>query len=417
MTKRLILLVSVFPQLSETFIVSKFLGLLEHGWDVHIVCQRFATEAWLNFTRLKNVPDLKSRVHRVWPHRPRWLAALLLPLSLLYGLLADPRKVLLYFQRGWRRYGWGVLRRFYLDQPLIRLNPDIIHFEFGSLAVGRTHLKDLLDAKLSASFRGFDLNYVGLDSPGFYAEVWESIDAGHFLGEDLWQRAQARGCPADMPHALISPALNLADFPNLENKDQVIKLGTPDHPLRILSVGRLHWKKGVEYGLRAVKVLVDQGIYVEYRIIGEGEHQSALYFARHQMELTGTVEFLGGLSHAEVIEQLQWADVFLHSAVSEGFCNAVLEAQAMKLPVVCSDADGLSENVADGQTGFVVPRRNPDAMAHKLALLAQDGRLRQKMGSAGRKRVETYFTIEKQITAFEAFYDNLLEIESQEKNT
>ena len=42
-----------------------------------------------------------------------------------------------------------------------------------------------------------------------------------------------------------------------------------------------------------------------------------------------------------VKEELQWADVFLHLAVSEGFCNAVLEAQAMQLPVVCSDADGL----------------------------------------------------------------------------
>jgi colanic acid/amylovoran biosynthesis glycosyltransferase len=125
------------------------------------------------------------------------------------------------------------------------------------------------------------------------------------------------------------------------------------------------------------------------------------------MGLAQIVEFLGGLPHTQVIEQLSWADVFLHGAVSEGFCNAVLEAQVMNLPVVCSDADGLRENVADDVTGFVVPRRDSDAMAEMLALLAEDGNLRQQMGQAGRRRVEQHFNLEQQLDAFEVFYETL----------
>jgi colanic acid/amylovoran biosynthesis glycosyltransferase len=105
---------------------------------------------------------------------------------------------------------------------------------------------------------------------------------------------------------------------------------------------------------------------------------------------------------------MEWADIFLHSAVSEGFCNAVLEAQSMSLPVVCSDADGLAENVEDGLTGFVVPRRDPQSLANKLALLARDPELRQRMGKAGRERVEKHFQLPMQIEQYEQFYQMIL---------
>jgi colanic acid/amylovoran biosynthesis glycosyltransferase len=67
----------------------------------------------------------------------------------------------------------------------------------------------------------------------------------------------------------------------------------------------------------------------------------------------------------------------------------------------------LAENVANGVTGFVVPRRDPAAMAEKLALLAEDSALRLRMGKAGRVRVETHFQLHQQIESFEAFYESL----------
>jgi len=131
-------------------------------------------------------------------------------------------------------------------------------------------------------------------------------------------------------------------------------------------------------------------------------------FARHQLDLEGTAELLRAQPRREVKAQMAWADVFLHAAVSEGFCNVVIEAQAMRLPVVCSDAGGLPENVADGETGFVVPRRDPQALAGKLALLAGDPDLRLRMGLAGRERVLRCFRLEDQLAAFERFYRELL---------
>ena len=101
------------------------------------------------------------------------------------------------------------------------------------------------------------------------------------------------------------------------------------------------------------------------------------------------------------------SDVLLHAAVSEGFCNAVVEAQAMGLPSVVTDADGLSENVSHGETGFVVPRRDPGAMAEKIAFLAQDPDLRESMGKSARRRAEEMFSIERQIEDFVDLYSEL----------
>lgn len=404
---RIVLIVPSFPKLSETFIVSKFLGLLERGWDAHIACGNSELQEWCKFSAIESRADLKRKVHVAWPHRPRWLATALMPAALLRLLLQSPAGTWRYVSRGWSMFGLDVLRRLYLDAELIRLRPDVIHFEFGSLTAGRTYLKDLLGSKMVVSFRGYDLNYVGLENPHFYQGVWEGADAIHLLGEDLWLRAQRRGCPPDKEHLLIAPGID-TDFFNPHDRMPTEDVGTPERPLRILSVGRLEWKKGYEYALQGVRQLIDQGVNCEYRIVGAGDYLEAVAFARHQLGLDEHVSLLGALSGAEVKAQMQWADVMLHAAVSEGFCNAVLEAQAMALPVVCTDADGLAENVVDGQTGFVVSRRRPQLLAEKLVQLARDSTLRHRMGNAGRRRVLQHFQLSGQTTKFESLYRQVL---------
>lgn len=404
---RLVLIVPAFPKLSETFIVSKFVGLLERGWDVHLVCNYSDAKDWSAFSQLLAQPDFRERVHVTWPQSPRWLAGLLIIPSLVRGLARSPKIAWNYLRKGSNRFGWDILRRFYLDLELICLKPDIIHFEFGSLAVGRTHLKELLDGKLTVSFRGYDLNFVGLDQPEHYQEIWEQVDSCHFLGEDLWNRAVRRGCPPEMPHKLIPPAIDLSRFPARENLVTQFAQA-PGESIKILSVGRLEWKKGYEFALQAIKILKDQGIKCHYQIVGDGEYRDALTFARHQLKLEDTVEFVGGLSHEKVIQALEKTDIFLHSSISEGFCNAVLEAQAMAVPVVCSDAGGLAENVEDGVTGFIVPNRDVQATAAKLTLLSMDPLLRRSMGFAGRVRVESFFQLHQQLDAWESFYEGCL---------
>src|SRR2546426_3586809 len=189
MSRRLILVVPSFPKLSETFIVSKFLGLLERGWDVHMVCGISEKAQYRHFPNLENNSGARRRIKIAWPHRPRWLAGLLIPFAFLHCLWSNPVGTWRYLRRGARRFGWGVLRRLYLDARIVALSPDLVHFEFGTLAVERADLKTLLGCRMVTSFRGYDLNSIGLESSDYYREVWDEADALHFLGTDLWRRA------------------------------------------------------------------------------------------------------------------------------------------------------------------------------------------------------------------------------------
>jgi colanic acid/amylovoran biosynthesis glycosyltransferase len=258
------------------------------------------------------------------------------------------------------------------------------------------------------SLRGWDLNFWRLEDPHAYQRIWPHIDAVHCLGHDLWRRAVDRGAPDDLPVVFIPPGVDVAFFrPGPEAAppaEPLAPLGSAARPLRVLSVGRLHWKKGYEWAVVALAELRRLGVHAELRVAGWGPDEALVRAAVEDEGLADSVTLLGRCGPAEVRDELAAAHVFLHSAVSEGFANAVLEAQAMAVPVVCCDADGLAENVEHGVTGFVVPRREPRAMAERLAELAADETARTAMGAAGRARVEAHFALRDQLAAIEGFY-------------
>lgn len=287
--------------------------------------------------------------------------------------------------------------------PIAKLRPDVVHFEFGTLAHTMQNIKDYLPCKASVSFRGYDMNHVGIEDAGYYAKVWDTFDGFHFLGSDLERRAKKRGYNEQGVKALIAPAVNIDLFkPDRTKKQQREKMV-------LVSTGRLIWKKGFEFGIRAVQRLKQMGVPVEYRIIGYGPYEDALLYTIHELNLQDSVLLLGKKNKEEIAAELNKADVFLHPAISEGFCNAVIEAQAMGVPVIVSDAGGLPENVADGQTGFIVPMWDVEAIAEKVAWLWHHQDAIESMGNAGIERVKKHFTAEKQIQQFTDFYQRVYE--------
>jgi len=173
------------------------------------------------------------------------------------------------------------------------------------------------------------------------------------------------------------------------------------------TVARLVEQKGHRYLLEAIAAVHGEMPQAKWRWAGEGDLQSELQNRAAQLGLADAVEFLGRRS--DVVDLLCVFDVFILPSLWEGFPNVLLEAMACGLPVIATGVEGTVELVADQETGLIVEKENPSALAGAMRALATDRQRRLRMGAAGRRRVEEYFSLQKQIKEFESLFDQLLQ--------
>jgi glycosyltransferase involved in cell wall biosynthesis len=110
----------------------------------------------------------------------------------------------------------------------------------------------------------------------------------------------------------------------------------------------------------------------------------------------------------QVARYFQAADVYVHAARADTFPNAVLEAMACARPVVASAVGGIPEQVTEGETGFLTPPGDAEAMAAAIASVVADESLAQRLGEAGRQRVRERFELSGQVEAYLAWYEEMM---------
>lgn len=135
---------------------------------------------------------------------------------------------------------------------------------------------------------------------------------------------------------------------------------------------------------------------------GNGENLKQI---SKNLGLENNVQWLGERQDTQNL--LSMSDIGILSSHQEGFSNAILEMMAAKLPVVATDVGGNPEAVIHGETGYIVPVQNPQALAEALLNLVHNPQ-RNCMGEAGAKRVEEKFTMSSCIEAYEACYREVL---------
>ncbi|PLX47122.1 MAG: glycosyltransferase family 4 protein [Desulfobulbaceae bacterium] len=131
---------------------------------------------------------------------------------------------------------------------------------------------------------------------------------------------------------------------------------------------------------------------LELRLVGGGEQTLELQALAQRLGVEDKINFVGRVPHTHVPQELAKLDVYVALSRRESFGVAIIEAGAAGRPVVVSDAGGLPEVTVDGETGFVVPRENPEAAAVALKKLVLDAELRHRMGSAGQQHVAQHYS-------------------------
>ena len=377
------------PNYSETFFQSQISGLVQNGYIITLFINKNAKEKLTLHESVKIYlqPDVNKKIR--------------LLINLLRFLVCYPLLSLKYIRlerlsnRSWRE----ILKNVIINSHILTKKLDWIHFGFATMGIQRENVASAIGAKSAVSFRGYDIGLYPHKHPNCYSLLWQKIDKVHTISDDLYQKAVDLGLDSKIPYEKITPAINLDFFKSNIDKDL-------HNPLRILTVGRLTWKKGYEYALKALVLLKNTQINFEYHIVGEGHYREAIMYTIYQLGLTKNVMLTGQIPPLEVKNEMEWADIYIQPSIQEGFCNAVLEAQAMGLLCIVTDADGLSENVLDGETGWVVPKRSPKKITEKIIniLSMDDDRLNQIRKYAV-KRVVNEFNLERQSQLFREFYN------------
>lgn len=190
------------------------------------------------------------------------------------------------------------------------------------------------------------------------------------------------------------------------------KMGDSPNHTRIVSVARLIEQKGLTYLLKACKIVKDRGYSFKCEVIGGPEeplytnYYIELKKLRRELGLEDSVFFLGAQPFQNVLEKYISTDIFILPCVlaKDGsrdiIPNSLIEAMAMKLPVISTNITGIPEIVEDGVSGILVPPNDEHALSEAVVKLIEDCELRKELGKNARKRIEEKFDINKNVIQY-----------------
>ena len=169
----------------------------------------------------------------------------------------------------------------------------------------------------------------------------------------------------------------------------------------VLSIGRLIELKGYDYLIEATGILKKKGIKFKLTIIGEGPKEKPLREKISAIDLNEDVEITPFKPRVDLNYFYNLCDVFVLPSITdsegrqEGLGLVLLEAMSCKKPVIGTNSGGIPDIIKDGETGLLVPEKDPEALADAIEKLLKDNELANRLAESGYKYVIENFTSSK----------------------
>ena len=206
---------------------------------------------------------------------------------------------------------------------------------------------------------------------------------------------------------IIHNGVDPDDFQWTDERSAVSDLGIGESDKVVGILAALRPEKDHENFLRAARLVVDRVPTAKFLVVGDGPMRLEIERLVRELDLADCVMLTG--SRSDVPDLLRAIDVFVLSSYTvECFPMALLEAMAAGRPAVCTAVGGVPEMIEEPTTGYLVPPRDPDALADRLVRILSDSELAHQMGQAARARLETKFSLRASVSATEHALDALV---------
>lgn len=212
------------------------------------------------------------------------------------------------------------------------------------------------------------------------------------------------GMPAERVRRLpntLDPKFGVTD------EDTAVEASPPE----LLTVARL-WAeermKGVDHTLTALARVASRHPQARYRIVGKGSDKSRLQQLADSLGIGRRVIFEEDLSDTDLAERYRRCAAFVMPSGQEGFGIVFLEAMRYSKPCIGGDAGGTPDVIVDGETGYLVPFGDLNALEDRLDQLLAQPELRRRLGRAGRQRLIDEFTFDSFKARLGAYVEGLL---------
>lgn len=405
MAHKIAYIVSRFPHLPETFILREMIHLEKLGWQIELYPLIIQRQEIIH----EEARPWLSRVHAVpWFSLDLWKANLASMLqrprryfSLLWRVLRENfrspkflgRAVLLFPRAMWmagrfKAQGISHIHAHYATHPA--LVAWLINQVTGIPYSVTVHAHDIFVEKTMLATKLHDSVFVSSISEfnrKYLADLY---------GRWVEEKTQIVRCGID------------PSYYQLGNQDVVSR----SNGLEIISVGSLQPYKGHIFLVRACVELKKRGVPFRCRIVGGGDLRSMLEHAIHENGLDGQVELLGPRTQAEVSRLLRTANCYVQPSVitssgkMEGIPVALMEAMMSAIPVVATSISGVPELVRAGETGWLVPPENVDALADALSEIHADPVEAERRAELGHKWVLDEFELSSNVRKLASLFNH-----------
>jgi glycogen(starch) synthase len=213
---------------------------------------------------------------------------------------------------------------------------------------------------------------------------------GHAISESIKQNVEK---DYGLPKKTFIAPLCVRDL------SEKVRRSRSDSKIRVLFVGRIEPRKGIETLLLAAENVLKSNKNVEFRLIGRNPEITGYSVLKdfriknmHNERILNNVHFMGEVEENDLLQNYIDCDIFCLPSVYESFGLVLLEAMVFAKPCIASRTGGMKELVIENETGFLVEPGNYIEFAERIITLVSDSELRIKMGEKGRERFIQEYT-------------------------